>query len=102
MNNKSTINCPNCNTAIDVNDILKNQLEGSIRKEFQLKADVQANEINAKNEALIKEKAEFEIKKQHENELFAERLAKEKKIAEKEITSKIKLSLEEENKDRFF
>ena len=32
--------------------------------------------------------------------MFAERLAKEKKIAEKEITSKIKLSLEEENKDR--
>ena len=100
MNNKSTINCPNCNTAIDVNDILKNQIEGSIRKEFQVKADAQANEINAKNEALIKEKTEFEIKKQHENELFAERLAKEKKIAEKEITSKIKLSLEEENKDR--
>ena len=100
MNDKSTINCPNCNTVIDVNNILKNQLEDNIRKEYQLKADAQANELIAKNEAFTKEKAAFEIKKNHENELFADRLAKEKKIAEKEITAKIKLSLDEENKDR--
>ncbi|MBC7641460.1 MAG: DUF2130 domain-containing protein [Flavobacterium sp.] len=100
MNNKSTINCPNCNAIIDVNDILKHQLEDTIRKEYQLKANIQAKEIEQKNEILLKEKAEFEIKKKHENELFAERLEKEKKVAEKEITAKIKANLEDENKDR--
>ena len=100
MNNKSTINCPNCNAIIDVNDILKHQLEDTIRKEYQLKANIQAKEIDLKNEVLFKEKAEFEIKKKHENELFAERLEKEKKVAEKEITAKIKATLEDENKDR--
>ena len=100
MNNKSTINCPNCNTVIDVNDILKHQLEESIRKEYQAKANSQNQEIEVKNQALLKEKAEFETKKKHENELFAERLEKEKKIAEKEIETKIKATLLEENKDR--
>lgn len=100
MNNKSTINCPNCNAIIDVNDILKHQLEDTIRKEYQIKANIQAKEIELKNEVLLREKAEFEIKKKHENELFAERLEKEKKVAEKEITAKIKATLEDENKDR--
>lgn len=47
-----------------------------------------------------KAKTEFEAKKKKENELFAERLEKETKAAEKEITEKLKKKLEEENKDR--
>ena len=34
----STIQCPNCRTAIDVNDLLKHQIEETLRKEFQSKA----------------------------------------------------------------
>ncbi len=100
MNNKSTINCPNCNVVIDVNDILKHQIEDNVRKEYLEKSKIQNKEIELKNEILLKEKAEFEIKKKNENDLFAERLEKEKKVVEKEITAKIKASLDEENKDR--
>lgn len=100
MAEQSSIQCPNCGTTIDVNDILKHQLEDSIRKEFQQKATAQAKELELKNEQFEKAKTEFEAKKKHENELFAERLEREKKVAEKEITEKLKTKLDEENKDR--
>jgi hypothetical protein len=100
MAEQSSIQCPNCGTTIDVNDILKHQLEDSIRKEFQQKATAQAKELEFKNEQFEKAKADFEAKKKQENELFTERLEREKKAAEKEITQKLKAKLEEENKDR--
>jgi len=100
MAEQSSIQCPNCGTTIDVNDILKHQLEDSIRKEFQQKATAQAKELELKNEQFEKAKTEFEAKKKQENELFAERLEREKKVAEKEITEKLKTKLDEENKDR--
>jgi hypothetical protein len=100
MAEQSSIQCPNCGTPIDVNDVLKHQLEDSIRKEFQQKANAQTKELEFKNEQFEKAKADFEAKKKQENELFAERLEREKKTAEKEITEKLKTKLDEENKDR--
>jgi hypothetical protein len=100
MAEQSSIQCPQCGTTIDVNDILKHQLEDSIRKEFQQKANAQTRELELRNEQFEKSKAEFEAKKKQENELFAERLEREKKIAEKDITEKVKTKLDEENKDR--
>ena len=100
MANQTTVQCPKCGNTIDVNDILKHQLEDTIRKEFQQTANQQAEEFAAKNKTLEKAKAEFEAKKKLENEMFAERLEKEAKAAEKEITVKLKKKLEEESKDR--
>ena len=100
MADQTSIKCPKCGTTIDVNDILKHQLEDSIRIEFQEKANKQATELATIKENLEKDKVEFEAKKKKENELFAERLEKETKAAEKEITAKLKAKLEEESKDR--
>ena len=100
ISNQTSINCPNCGTSIDVNDVLKHQLEDTIRQEYQQKANLQAKELATKNEELETAKAEFEAKKKKENDLFAERLEKETKAAEKEITAKLKAKLEEESKDR--
>lgn len=100
MSEQTSIKCPNCGTSIDVNDILKHQLEDKIRAEYQQKASQQAKELASKNEALEIAKAEFEAKKKQENELFAERLEQAKKVSEKEITEKLKKKLEEENKDK--
>ena len=100
MANQSSIKCPKCGESIDVNEILKHQLEETIRQEFQQKANVQARELATKNEELETAIAEFDAKKKHENELFAERLEQAKKVSEKEITEKLKKKLEEESKDR--
>ena len=100
MSEQTAIQCPNCGTSIDVNDILKHQLEDKFRQEYQQKANQQAKELATKNEVLEIAKAEFEAKKKQENELFAERLEQAKKVSEKEITEKLKKKLEEESKDR--
>ena len=100
MSEQTSINCPKCGESIDVNAILKHQLEDKIRAEYQQKASEQAKELASKNEALEKAKSEFEAKKKQENELFAERLDQAKKVSEKEITEKLKKKLEEESKDR--
>jgi hypothetical protein len=101
MSEQTSIKCPNCGTSIDVNDILKHQLEDNIRLEYQEKAAKQENEIAAKNEQFEKDKAAFEAKKKQENELFQEKLEKEKKAAEIVITEKVKIKLVEENKELF-
>lgn len=63
MSEQTSIKCPNCGTSIDVNDILKHQIEDKIRTEYQQKASQQANELASKNEALEIAKVEFEAKK---------------------------------------
>lgn len=100
MSEQTAIQCPNCGTSIDVNDILKHQIEDKIRAEYQQKAKQQAKDLAAKNEAFDKAKADFEARKKQENELFAERLEQAKKVSEKEITEKLKKKLEDESKDR--
>jgi len=59
MKDQTTITCPDCGSSIDVNDILKHQLEDGIRKEFQNKFAEQAKHIKIQEEALIKEKEEL-------------------------------------------
>lgn len=100
MTNQSSVQCPNCGTSIDVNDILKHQIEDTLRREFQQKLKEQDHQWEAKNAALEKSKEEFEAKKKKENELFQERLEREKKEVEKTITATLKARLEEESKDR--
>jgi hypothetical protein len=97
MANSTAINCPNCGTSIDVNDLLKHQLEDSIRKEFQQKASEQNRLLEQRNAEFEKSKEQFELKKKQENALFAERLEKEKRLAEVEISKLVKAKLEEEN-----
>jgi hypothetical protein len=101
MKNSTTIQCPECGTNIDVNDILKHQIEESIRKEFQDKLNKQSKEFNAKTVEFEKEKEEFEAKKKRENDLFKERLEKETKEAARTIEEKLKKKLQEENEEQY-
>ncbi len=101
MKNSTTIQCPDCGSNIDVNNILRHQIEDSIKKEFQEKLKTQSDEFNTKVEILNKEKEDFEAKKKIENELFNERLEKSTKEATKAIEQKLKIKLEEENREQY-
>ncbi|MGB5982252.1 MAG: DUF2130 domain-containing protein [Nonlabens sp.] len=100
MNNKTTIKCPDCGSEIDVNDILKHQIEDGLRKQFQKEKNEMLKAQNLKEVELDRAKADFESKKKRENELFQERLAKQSKEAEKQIEIRLKAKLEEDNYDR--
>lgn len=60
MSDQTTIQCPKCATSINVNEILKKQLEDNIRKEFEVKSNQQTEEFQLQSEALSKAKLDFE------------------------------------------
>lgn len=100
MSKNTTVKCPDCGSLIDVNEILKHQLEESIRSEFQKeKSDLIKNQTK-REEILQKERKEFDLTKKQEKQLFEDRLEKERKVAELEIEQRLKKKLEGDNQDR--
>ncbi|MCD6544397.1 MAG: DUF2130 domain-containing protein [Flavobacteriaceae bacterium] len=101
MKNNTQISCPNCGTQIDVNDLLKHQLEDSIRKEFKEKELSIKKDLEAKEEKLIQEKIAFENKKKRETEEFQYKLDTKLKEELKAKERVLKLKLQDENSERF-
>ncbi len=101
MSSETKIKCPKCNTDIDVNNILYNQLKLQLQSKFNSDLETEKQKIEKQTQDLKADKEEFEKKKQKENELFQETLASklkdEKVIIEKELKSKI----EKENSEQF-
>jgi len=100
MSKNTSIQCPDCGSQIDVNDILKHQIEDALRQDFLKEKQELLKSQKEKEDALAKKEEEFEAKKKRENELFQERLERQTKEAEKEIEQKIKAKIEEDNKER--
>ena len=101
MKNNTQINCPNCGTAIDVQDILAHQLEDEIKQKYQTQLAEEQMKYSAEVERLNKAKAEFEEKKKQENVLFQERLDKQLKEDRKTLEEKLKLKFKEEQQEQF-
>lgn len=96
----TTIHCPECGSAIDVNELLKHQIEDSIRREFQEKAKKQAAEISIQLETFQKEKEAFLNEKAQQDSIVEELLKSKEKSLEKFLSEKIKRELEDEKKDQ--
>lgn len=101
MQKTNQINCPNCNTVIDVQDILKHQVEEQIKLKYQSALAEEKKKFDTQQAILAKEKEDFEKKKQKENELFAEKLEGKLKEERKSIEEKLKTKLGEEQKEQF-
>lgn len=99
MKNSTTINCPNCNTEIDVNHILTHQIEEGLKLEFEKKANEQEAELKKQKDDLAIQIANFKLEKENEKERFEEKLKKAQKESENDIRLKIKKQLEAEQKD---
>ena len=100
MKNSTHITCPNCNTSIDVNDVLKHQLEENFRKEFHAKELKMVADLNEKQQALETEKRAFSQQKQEQETLFQERIETEKKAAEQRIREELRKKVEEEQQEQ--
>lgn len=101
MKTQTQINCPNCGTSIDVQDILSHQLEEEIKQKFQSQIAEEKKKYETEFESLNKAKEEFEQNKKLENELFQERLDKQLKEDRKSIEDKLKTKLQEEQSEQF-
>ncbi len=101
MKNSNQITCPNCNTQIDVNDILSHQLEDEIKKKYSEQLLQERKKYDAEFNKLNQAKEDFEDRKRKENELFKERLEAKLKEEKSQIESKLKLKLREESDEQF-
>jgi hypothetical protein len=97
MNHTDQIKCPNCGFDIDVQDILKHQVEEQLRQEYQAKLQIAQKSLDSQEEQLRRSREEFEQKKKQENEMFQERLDKQLREERRAIEEKIKSKLTEEN-----
>jgi hypothetical protein len=93
MNQNTHIECPNCHTLIDVQDVLSHQLEEKLKREFQQKLEAEKMLLEQKESALESLKKEFVDKqKQAERTLqdqLEARLKEERKVLEADLKRKI-------------
>lgn len=96
MSKNTKITCPDCGSEINVNDILKHQLEDTIRKEFQEKQSELIEKQKEREKKLEEEKEAFKKLKEEEDQRFEERLERERKLAEQRIEERLKQKISEE------
>jgi len=101
MKESTQVNCPNCGSPIDVQDILSHQLEEEIKQKYQSQLAREKQKHEKEFEELTKAKEAFEKKKKQENELFQERLDKQVKKNTKQAEEKLKAKLSEEQEEQF-
>jgi len=93
MERETKIECPNCGTEINVNEILYHQLEDDFKKRYTAQLASEKKKYDSELLLLNAQKEEFEKKKQKENELFQEKLQQrirdEKVLIEQQIKKKI-------------
>ena len=101
MNKNTKINCPDCGSQIDVNEILKHQLEASLRNEFKQKQNALVETQKQRQIDFQKQIEDFEIEKKESKKLFEEKIEAERKIVIRDIEKKLKNQFLSENEDRF-
>jgi len=101
MERETKIECPNCGTEINVNEILYHQLEDDFKKRFTAQLAEERKKYDAELELLNAQKEEFERKKQKENELFQEKLQSKLKEERQVIEKQLKIKISEEQSEQF-
>jgi len=95
---KTTINCPQCNTEIDVNDILYQQVDDQLKKKYQ--DDLKAEKLKYKSQAskLELQRQRFEEEKQQQEESIAAQVRDMVTKKEAALKEKIKKDAAEEQR----
>jgi len=101
MKSETQIKCPNCGESIDVQDILKHELEKELLQKYQQQWAHQKKENEQIQEQLKLEKSAFEEQKRREQELLQERLDTRLKEERKTMEARLKARLTEEQSEQF-
>ncbi|MDI9356742.1 MAG: DUF2130 domain-containing protein [Chitinophagaceae bacterium] len=101
MNTNATkIQCPNCNTEIDVQNALSHNLEEKYKREFNLRIQEEQKKKEERDKKFLEEQEEFKKKKENENEIFRQRLETAKSDAKIELEKEIKTKYQRENSEQ--
>lgn len=87
------IKCPKCGHHFDVENVIAAEIEQKFQQQFQEKLQQSLNAIEQDKNKLLAEQQKFEEAKKNENDLFAQRLQKEKLKLETELQQQLGKSI---------
>ena len=87
------ITCPNCNHKFAPQEAIAQALEKEYLEKFNQDRKKMSDQFAVQQKQLLQQQQEFEKKKEKENELFAERINKEKTKLENELQEKLRKSI---------
>ena len=100
MSKNTKINCPDCGSQIDINELLKHQLEESLRNEFKQKQVAFVETQKQKQIDFQKQIADFELENIKSKKLLEEKIEEERKFVTQSIEKKLRDQLTSENEGR--
>lgn len=100
MSQITQIECPNCHTLIDVQDVLSHQVEEKLKREFQQKLDAEKSLLQQKEEALEKSKLDFAEKQKEADKLFQDKLDAKLREERRALETELKKKIAEEEQER--
>lgn len=94
------IKCPNCGHVFDVENVLAADIEKKYQQQYQAQLKQSLNKIDEEKKKLESDQQLFEEKKKQENELFAQKLQKERLKLEAEIQENLTKSITSDYENR--
>lgn len=89
----NNIKCPNCGEVFDVEDVLAADIELKFQQQYQDKLQQSLGKLEEEKRKLEGDQLLFEEKRKQENELFAQKLQKEKQKLEIEIQESLQKTI---------
>lgn len=92
-----TIKCPKCGTKIPLSEALTNQIENSIRAQYEEESAKKAQDLEKEKQALKRQQKELEKQKESISEQVEEQIKEEKKkiAADKKVIEKQRQEIED-------
>lgn len=94
--NHTQINCPKCNTLIDVQDVLSKQVESEINKKYKTYFSAEKEKLEEEKKALLQKHQNLENQKKQADEEFNRKLQDSLKQERSTIEQALRKSLQEE------
>lgn len=87
------ITCPNCHTRFALEDVITEDVEKSLKQQYEQRLRESVEKLNKEKNVLLQQQLDFEEKKKRENEIFSERLEKEKQKMQQDMQEQIRKSV---------
>ena len=91
---QTTIRCPDCGHEFDISDVLYDQVENELKKDFEAQLKIERDKLRNESEILQQQKEQFEKAKAEQeenvNKTIKERLQLEKKVLKEKISADVR------------
>ena len=87
------ITCPHCRTLFDLENVLTEDMERSLKQQYEQKHQESMQRLAREQAALQEQQRVFEEKKNRENELFQQRLDKERQKMQEALQQQLRKSI---------